>query len=108
MNWIDPQDKLPPQGKKILWFSDGDCHVVQRFGKYWVPIPFVDSKHAHLNAPELWNDLYFPDPYKGLIQVSVENDDNLYTIDELEIFHNDVYRDMSNTILKDYRATRKK
>ena len=65
MNWFRPEDKLPPQGKKILYFDHGDICVVQRFGKYWLPIPFADSKYKFTVAPKLWADIEVPIGFTG-------------------------------------------
>lgn len=105
MKWFDPKKKLPPQGKKIIWFSKGDSHLVQRFGKYWVPFPFTDSRLAHLNPPELWADVHYPEPYKGMVKVCVEG--LMYTIDELEEYYPNVYRSVIAGILMEYRHHRR-
>jgi hypothetical protein len=67
--WIDPKDKLPPQGKKVLSWREGDCCVVQRFGDYWIPIPFTDSKFADTEPPEKWAEIDFPVGFTGMIRV---------------------------------------
>lgn len=91
MDWIKPDDKLPAQGKKILYFDKGDIYVVQRFGQYWLPIPFYDSQYAFCEPPELWADIYCPDGYSGKIHVIA--DEKMYDIDALEKHHPDVYEE---------------
>lgn len=102
MNWISPKEKLPPQGKKVLWFGNGEAFVVQRFGDYWIPIPFFDSKYAFNNEPELWCDIEMPNELTGKIFVSVENE-KLVDIDTLEEIHKDVYERMIKTMLNMWR-----
>ena len=95
MNWIDPKIELPdgkhlpPQGKKILYFKQGDIYVVQRFGKYWLPIPFHDSSFTFHDEPDFWADIISPTGYTGFLRLVV--DGVLYTIDDLEIHHPEVY-----------------
>ncbi len=105
MIWIDPNKRLPPQGKKIIWFGNGDTHICQRFGKYWFPIPFIDSRFAHLRSPEVWAEIKLPSPYKGKVMIIVDGKE--YDIDNLEKIHNDIYRDILNSLLKDFRRHKK-
>ncbi len=105
MTWIQTRLRLPPQGKKVLWFNDGDCWVAQRFGKYWFPIPFCDSTLARIDAPVMWQDISLPDRFHGYMQLYIEN--KFYTIDEVEKEHNDVYRHFVNQILVYYRRKKK-
>ena len=95
MDWIDPKDILPPQGKKILYFRKGDIYVVQRFGEYWLPIPFHDSRYSkeiYKKQPEYWADIYCPSNYTGKIHVYV--DDEMHDIDSLEKHHPSTYLEM--------------
>lgn len=98
MNWIDPKDKLPPQGKKILYFKNGDIYVVQKLAEHWIPIPFTDSIYAKLNTPDLWCDIEPPNGLKGYMRILV--DDTYYLVDELEIHHPDVYEEFIESLLK--------
>lgn len=104
--WYLTREHLPPQGQKIIWFSKGDAHIVQRFGKYWVPIPFVDSFFASLDPPEFWPPIQLPSPYEGKMTIIVHGEK--MDIDTLEEKHPDVWRNIINTILKDFRENRKK
>jgi hypothetical protein len=101
MKWIKPSDKLPPQGKKILYFLDGDLYVVQRFGMHWLPIPFADSKYGHFAPPKYWSDITPPEGLTGKMIVSVDND--LFDIDELEIAHHYFYVRLVESISKEFR-----
>lgn len=105
MTWIETRLRLPPQGKKVLWFKDGDCWVAQRFGKHWIPIPFSDSIYSRIDAPQLWKDIILPHPFEGYVYLNIEG--KFYTIDETEKEHNDVYRDFMNALLVDYRRMKK-
>ncbi len=105
MTWIETRLRLPPQGKKVLWFKKGDCWVAQRFGKYWFSIPFCDARCARIDAPVMWKDISLPDCFHGYMKVYTEN--KYYMIDELEKEHNDIYRDFVNALLLDYRRNRK-
>lgn len=93
IKWIDPKLRLPPQGKKILYFDKGDVYVVQRFGDYWVPIPFVDSEYAFHNAPELWAEFNFPPGYAGFCLFSFDEGKTLMTLDEAQKSNPDFYED---------------
>jgi hypothetical protein len=98
MDWIKPSDKLPPQGKKILYFSDGYICVVHRFGKYWLPIPFLDSKWVHYDEPELWADIYPPGNLTGKLHALIDNE--MHDIDSLEKHHPDQYKELMDNLLK--------
>jgi hypothetical protein len=91
MDWIDPKDKLPPQGKKILYFKNGDIYVVQRFAGHWIPMPFTDSKYGKLPPPDLWCDIELPDGSESYIEFRVN--DVFYSLDDLEIHHPEQYRE---------------
>lgn len=92
MDWKKPEDELPLQGKKILYFSNGDIYVVQRFGPYWWPIPFVDSKYKFNEPPQLWADIYPPGNLTGKMYLQI--DDELHDIDSLEKYHPDIYQEL--------------
>ncbi len=94
MLWIDPKEELPPQGKQILYFKSGDIYVVQRFGDYWFPIPFYDSKFAFHDAPDLWADIIPPHGFSGKIRIVVpDQPTEMHEIDYLEIYHPNTYRE---------------
>lgn len=99
MDWISPKDRLPPQGKKILYFDNGDVYVVQRFGEFWLPIPFTDSKYAILCEPQLWSDIHLPEPFTGRVYVSVKNSSPL-DIDSLEREHPRIYHEFKGKIIE--------
>jgi hypothetical protein len=103
MKWIRPTDQLPPQGKKILYFKNGDIYVVQRFAELWLPIPFYDSVFAFYDEPELWCDIEPPENYTGKVFVKSpkDKDGNLMTIDELEIRYPKEYKKLIE-IKKDF------
>lgn len=96
MEWKSPKDEMPPQGKKILYFSKGDVYVVQRFGKYWLPIPFYDSQYSFHEQPEFWADIALPGNFTGFMKIGmIENEGrSIKTIDELEIEYPDDYREV--------------
>lgn len=106
MIWIDPDKELPPQGKKVLWFKNGDCHVAQRFGKCWAAIPFTDARLAHFDPPDLWCDIYLPGTYEGFMRVMV--DEVLLTIDEMEKYHPFEYKLFVKQMIKMIRDSKKK
>lgn len=80
--WYSPSVYLPDQGKKVLCFTNGDVDVRQRFKDYWIPIPYTDSSVADMKAPELWQEIDFPEPYTGYIKAMKKN--KIMTIDEFE------------------------
>lgn len=86
-SWISPKDRLPPQGKKVLLFYNGDCWVGQRFQNYWVPLPFTDSKFSRIDAPDLWKDIEMPEGYSGKIRAEING--VKMDIDTLEASHPD-------------------
>jgi hypothetical protein len=91
MEWKKPSEKLPPQGKKILYFLKGNIYVVQRFGKHWMPVPFHDSKFSfYKEKPTYWADIECPENYTGYIQVIVDRES--YTLDELEKEKPEIYK----------------
>jgi len=102
--WIKPQDALPPQGKKVLWFKKGDCAVVYRFGIYWFPVPYLDSKHVNMDTPDFWADIELPKPYHGKLEVMI--DGQMLSIDELEKAHNDIWREIVRRMLKDIKKAK--
>lgn len=104
MLWIKTKNRLPPQGKKVLCFTDGDCHVAQRFGKYWFPIPFTDSKFARIDPPQFWCDIVMPEPYEGRMRILI--DKGLYDIDTLQKKHKAAYRQFVNLLLSQFRKDR--
>lgn len=104
MQWISPKDKLPPQGKKILYFKKGDIYVVQRFGKYWLPIPFHDSKYSFHDEPELWCDITPPNDLTGLMRIRVYG--HFYNLDELEKIHPDSYEEVIDIYLSLWRMSK--
>lgn len=80
-----PATDLPPQGYKILCKAGGgDYYVAQRFGPYWVPIPFPDSKFAKLDPPDFWSHIDFEGDNKGYYYVLSPKKDSPMTFDELE------------------------
>jgi len=92
MNWIKTEDKLPPQGLKILYWDSGDCWVAWRFGKYWLPTVFADSKHAIFTPPELWSYIDFPNGFSGNLFFIIENVE--YDTDSLEKFYPEKYKEV--------------
>lgn len=91
MKWISPEDELPPQGKKILYFKKGDIYVVQRFDDMWVPIPFYDSKFAFHSKPDLWCNITPPERFTGKMHVATHNTMRKVDIDELEMLDQEAY-----------------
>lgn len=84
IKWIDPKLRLPPQGKKILYFDRGDVYVVQRFADMWLPIPFTEKKYDFIEPPELWSDIELPGNYTGYMKVGIEEEDDLMTVDDFQ------------------------
>ena len=82
MNWKNPSQELPPQGKKILYFKKGDMYVVQRIGNLWLPIPFYDSIFAFIDPPDLWSDVEMPEGFTGKLMIGLN--DRLIDMDTLE------------------------
>ena len=93
--WHSPKDKLPPQAKKVLCVNRGDFYVAQRFGEYFLPIPFCDSVHAKDNyeMPDRWQDIDFPFPFTGFMHFAVE-DGELLTMDQLEEKYPENYKEI--------------
>ena len=94
-----PATELPSQGYKILCKAGGgDYYVAQRFGPYWVPLPFVDSQLAKLDPPDLWSHIDFEGDNKGYVMVMVADEEMSISIpmsvDELEQKHPDVHIDI--------------
>lgn len=102
MQWKKPSEELPPQGKKILYLSKGDCYVVQRMGKYWLPIPFYDSKFAFHDEPELWADIEMPGMLTGKVHFLCADEDHedMLDLDELEMQENCIYKELLDAQLK--------
>jgi hypothetical protein len=100
MDWINPNDQLPPQGKKIIGFYAGDIYVVQRFGPYWVPIPFRDSQFRFSEAPELWADIEPPGNYTGKLHVFVTGEK--YDIDAFEKYFPVKYQELIEGIRESF------
>ncbi len=80
--WISPKDKLPEQGKKVLCCDKHDYYVAQRFGKYWLQIPFTDSYFATTEMPEYWQEINFHGEDRGYLNILY--DDEFITCDEYE------------------------
>lgn len=93
MEWINPKIQLPPQGKKILYFKNGDIYVVQRYGDLWLPLPFYDSKFAFHNEPDLWADIIPPVGFTGKVFV-MPVDKEPISIDDLEKDEPELYHEM--------------
>lgn len=89
MRWLSPDYQLPPQGTKVLCFTDGDVWVAQRFREYWFPIPYCDSKIATSDAPELWRPIDFPPGYKGKMIFTIDGES--YDADGVDIHHPEGY-----------------
>lgn len=105
--WIKPSDKLPPQGKKILTMWDnGDYGVRQRFGKYWFPIPYLDSRFADYEEPMYWQDIDFLGENTGYVKIMLG--DQLLNIDELESSNKGWYDDFVEMQLNFFKDTRPK
>lgn len=93
IKWIDPKLRLPPQGKKILYFDKGDVYIVQRFAEMWLPIPFTQPKFDFTKQPELWSDFELPGNYKGYMFISWSDEENLLTVDEFQKKHPEDYQE---------------
>lgn len=104
MNWICPKEKLPPQGKKILAFYEGDCVVAQRIGEYWFSIPFIESKYARIDEPTFWADIEMPIGYSG--KILMEIDGKMMDLDEASKIHNNVFKEIQAAMLKSFTASR--
>jgi len=105
----------PAQGLKIIWFSRGDCYIAQRFiyknKSYYLPIPYTDSRFATSDSPEYWCYIDFPQGYEGRMEVLMEGDEKVITIDEMyERFpdeHNDFVELMIQTLGGPFRTKKK-
>lgn len=85
LKWIDPKLRMPPQGKKILYFDHGDIYIVQRFGKYWFPIPFYDSKFSkdiYKKEPQYWAEFNFPEKYTGKMKIKRRSENETIDMDD--------------------------
>jgi len=91
IKWIDPKLRLPPQGKKILYFDKGDIYIVQRYDDMWVPIPFVDSKFAFTGPPQLWAEFNFPEGFFGKTKIFKEEE--FIDFDTFQIKYPDEYEE---------------
>lgn len=98
--WIKTSLREPPQGKKVLCFHKGDVSVRQRFAKYWFPIPYIDSRLADIDPPQLWQEIDFPEGYEGYIKIF--HDKEFYTIDEWEKIDAEVYKGFVKAMLKTF------
>lgn len=94
MNWIKPKDELPPQGKKILYFKNGDIYVVQRFDDMWLPIPFYDSQYSFTEEPDLWADITPPNGYTGKLHIQKDAKGRKFDIDECQMFYPEIYKEL--------------
>lgn len=101
-NWIKSSIRKPPQGKKVLCFTKGDLDVRQRFKNYWIPIPYVDSKCADIDEPELWQEIEFPSPYTGYMQVLVEGKE-LMNMDQFEKHCPEEFNEMVESMVKMFK-----
>ena len=91
--WYRPQEKLPPQGYKVLCqYGGGDYAVMQRFGDLWLPIPFLDSTRARKTAPDYWQHIDFVGENTGYTKVFIGKDINtLMDFDQLEKMDKETY-----------------
>lgn len=105
MTWISPKEQLPPQGKKILAFYNGDYWVVQRIGPYWAPIPFTESKYCRYDEPDFWKDIKMPHPFKGYLKFSIE--DKFMTLDDVEKNHSFIYKNIIEDFYNKYLKVNK-
>jgi hypothetical protein len=90
IRWIDPKLRLPPQGKKILYFDHGDIYIVQRFGKYWFPMPFFDSKFSkdiYKTTPQYWAEFDFPENYTGKMKILPDGGNDFLDMDDFSKKH---------------------
>lgn len=101
-DWQSPIVERPPQGMKVLCFEKGDVYVAQRFKDYWFPIPFLDSKFALKNPPQLWKYIDLPHPYTGKMLVVV--DEVTLDIDELEAQEPDLFNNMLFYMLETFKG----
>lgn len=105
--WIKPKDRLPPQGKKVLTMGgNGDYGVRQRFGKYWFPIPYLDSRFADYLVPLYWQEIDFLGENTGYVKVMSGTE--LLTVDEVEATNIDWYNEFVNMQLQYFNDTRPK
>lgn len=92
----------PPQGLKVLCFSDGVAYVAVRFvyrcKSYWLPIPFTDSRFANHNPPEYWCYITFPVGYTGTWLFGVEGSEPV-TLDELEQKDPEAYKELTERFI---------
>jgi hypothetical protein len=103
--WKDPKIEKPEQGKKVLCEHEGDLYVAQRFGDYWFPIPFIDSKYSRYFPPNLWQEINFPNSLSGKLLVKINL--KLHDIDELEKKYPDVYVEIVNALLETFKNSLK-
>jgi hypothetical protein len=103
IKWIDPKDKLPPQGKKVLYCDHGDICVAQRYGHLWVPIPFVDSQFRFHKAPELWAEFNIPNGFSGKVHLQLGK--RMLSIDEFEQEFPEEYKDLIDKKAKMWGAS---
>lgn len=80
---------MPPQGLKILCFKKGDLWITRRFEykgeNIWLEIPY-GGKNGSIatDEPEYWCQVELPEGYTGYMKVSVDDGENLMTVDELQ------------------------
>lgn len=106
MEWIKySKYNIPPQGLKVLCFTKGDLYVSQvvkyKNKDYWIPIPFTDSILAkgHIDPPDYWCYVSFPETYQGYLRVSVEGGP-LINLDELEHQHPENHKDFAEMLIE--------
>jgi hypothetical protein len=100
MKWIDPKKQKPPQGKKILYFKSGDIYVVQRFGDIWAPIPFMDSRYAKLDEPDLWCDIIPPKGFTGKLYLADPDCSYKLDVDEFQTLYPEEHKEFVERIEK--------
>ncbi|MBS3903731.1 MAG: hypothetical protein KGZ39_00210 [Simkania sp.] len=101
--WIKVSDEtLPPQGLKVLCFRKGDCWVAQRFNKYWIPMPYTDSKYANANPPEFFKYIDFPGEYTGEMKVLSQIDKKILSMDEYEKENPKGFKELYMSLIKNF------
>lgn len=103
-NWVESKLRKPPQGKKVICFNKGDVTIRQRFKDYWFPIPFIDSKFADIEQPELWQEIDFPDGFTGSIRISFNG--SLLNMDEIEKENPDIFNQIIEMQINLFNETR--
>ena len=100
--WYTPEEKLPEQGKKVLSMDQGDFFILQRFKDFWFSMPFNDSKYSRFHAPEMWQEIDFPNGFTGKIFVRVK--DEFIDIDELEKKYPKEFDNFINDMMKHFKG----